>query len=457
MTRFRLYGEIQKFEEQDDGTLIVKGIASSETPDSQGDVVLASAMKAAIPGYMAFGAIREMHQPIAAGTALQMTVNENNVTELEALVVDSESVKKVKTGVLKGFSIGGSIPKDGRDPKNRRRVTKFNLTEVSLVDRPANPDAVLNLAKFQQEDAVEQENAQGQEPVKKGMYAVSTLAEVLQSISGLAQGAQWEAEMEGDNSPLPSKLKAWLAAGGQILQDMTAEEVQELVAALRVGDDPLAAAKKSEPGGELGDDPGSAPAPAPPAGSEPQGGEVPQGGVEQPDGIAPAPDTPPVTTEGEVIEKARMSKKAKQAMREACKAMESAAAAMKAMGIDDDEDEDTGKAEGGEALAKAEGVAAEALAKVAGLTEENEELKKMLQDSIETGTSHKARADEAERKLSAKGWLRAPVPVAKADDGGGAESPVEPGEQKPLTPLEAMKKVHATGGQLVIPNHNRLG
>ncbi len=145
----RLYGAITKVEEQDDGTLIVSGIASSECVDSEGETVLASAMKDALPDYMKFGAVREMHQPIAAGTALSAEVASDGCTYFEALVVDDDAVKKVKTGVYKGFSIGGRVPAGGRNKDNPKIIERINLVEVSLVDRPANPEAVIQLAKME--------------------------------------------------------------------------------------------------------------------------------------------------------------------------------------------------------------------------------------------------------------------------------------------------------------------
>ena len=52
---------------------------------------------------------------------------------------------KVREGVYKGFSIGGSVTtRDAGDPQI---VTGVELTEISLVDRPANPDAVFALWK----------------------------------------------------------------------------------------------------------------------------------------------------------------------------------------------------------------------------------------------------------------------------------------------------------------------
>lgn len=139
----KLYGRINKFDALDDGTLEVSGVASSETVDDQGDIVLASAMKSAIPGYMALGGsgpLREMHQPLAAGKVVNAEVRPDGSTWIVARVVDPVAIEKVRQGVYKGFSIGGKILK--RDGK---KITGLQLNEISLVDKPACPDAVFKL------------------------------------------------------------------------------------------------------------------------------------------------------------------------------------------------------------------------------------------------------------------------------------------------------------------------
>ena len=140
-----LYGELTKLELQDDGTLRVHGVASTGSRDSSGEVVSPEAMRAALPDYMAYPAIREMHQPRAAGAALYADVDEEGATRICAHVVDPVAVKKVRAGVYKGLSIGGKVL--GRDPADPSRITAIRLDEISLVDRPCNPEAVIDLWK----------------------------------------------------------------------------------------------------------------------------------------------------------------------------------------------------------------------------------------------------------------------------------------------------------------------
>lgn len=161
----KLYAEIAKMEAQDDGTVKVWGYASSEAVDSDGEVIAAEAMKAAIPDYMKFGAVREMHGSNAAGTAIEINVEDDGRTFFGAHIVDPVAVTKVKTGVYKGFSIGGSVT--ARDELNKSQITGLKLTEISLVDRPANPDAVFTCFKADKPKDGEEVADKDDEPADK--------------------------------------------------------------------------------------------------------------------------------------------------------------------------------------------------------------------------------------------------------------------------------------------------
>lgn len=161
----KLYAEIAKMEAQDDGTVKVWGYASSEAVDSDGEIIAAEAMKAAIPDYMKFGAVREMHGSNAAGTAIEINVEDDGRTFFGAHIVDPVAVTKVKTGVYKGFSIGGSVT--ARDELNKSQITGLKLTEISLVDRPANPDAVFTCFKADKPKDDEETADKDDEPADK--------------------------------------------------------------------------------------------------------------------------------------------------------------------------------------------------------------------------------------------------------------------------------------------------
>lgn len=143
----RFFLSLRKSEENDDGTVTVSGIASSEATDAVGEIIKADAIRDALPDYFAHGSgpLREMHQLSAAGTVDVAEVNAAGETEITATVVDPIAVLKIKSGVYKGFSIGGKVL--ARDPTNRKVITKLRLNEISLVDRPCNPEAVFDVWK----------------------------------------------------------------------------------------------------------------------------------------------------------------------------------------------------------------------------------------------------------------------------------------------------------------------
>ena len=142
----RLYGRFEKVDELSDGTIKVHGIASTEAMDDQNEIIRASAMQAAIPAYMKFANIREMHGPQAAGRAVEISVDPDRVTRLVAHVVDPVAVLKVKHGVYNGFSVGGRVTE--RDPGDNKIITALQLFEISMVDRPANPEAIFDCWKI---------------------------------------------------------------------------------------------------------------------------------------------------------------------------------------------------------------------------------------------------------------------------------------------------------------------
>jgi phage head maturation protease len=238
MSMKRLYAEIAKTEAQEDGTIKVYGYASSGAEDSDGETITSDAMKTALPDYMKFGAVREMHDAKkAAGTAIEAEVQDDGRTWFGAHVVDPVAVKKVETGVYKGFSIGGKVT--SRDDLNKKLIKSIKLVEVSLVDRPANPEAVFTMFKAETVDdqpgdegerAEKNDDPAGGEDLQKGMYGVARLADMLESIAWMARGAEDEAVFEGDNSPIPAQLRDWLKQGAVIFTGMATEEVNELVA-----------------------------------------------------------------------------------------------------------------------------------------------------------------------------------------------------------------------------------
>ena len=151
------YAAIIKQEKQDDGTLLVYGKATDDALDIDQQICDAGWLDRAMPEWFKTGGnIREQHSNIAAGVAKELDSKADG-HYISALVVDPVSIKKVEAGVLKGFSIGIRAPRIVRDTKAANgRIIDGQIVEISLVDRPANPNAKLMLAKSDTAGALEQ-------------------------------------------------------------------------------------------------------------------------------------------------------------------------------------------------------------------------------------------------------------------------------------------------------------
>ena len=276
----KLYADIAKTEDQDDGTIKVWGWASTGAVDSDGEIITPEAMKAALPDYMKFGAVREMHQSKAAGTAIEAEVHDDGKTWFGAHVVDSEAVKKVKASVYKGFSIGGKVT--DRDQMNKSIIKGIKLVEVSLVDRPANPEAVITIMKAERsaeddvaelaamldagtvtpgrlielakadfsvaptatpEDVPQPEQSPAVESVEKGLWNVTRLVEALQVVRAACENCDYETQRGEHSAALNAEMKATLTALGDVTQKYLGEELALMMAPAAPGTDAVAMAE----------------------------------------------------------------------------------------------------------------------------------------------------------------------------------------------------------------------
>jgi len=138
----------------DEEQRIVTGIATTEALDSQGDIVDYEASKKAFSEWKNIGNIREMHDPIAVGKAIDVQFDDENKQVIVSAKI-SESADgenawiKVKEGILGGFSIGGRVFEVAKDKaiEGANRIVDYALSELSLVDNPACPEAKLIMVK----------------------------------------------------------------------------------------------------------------------------------------------------------------------------------------------------------------------------------------------------------------------------------------------------------------------
>jgi hypothetical protein len=100
-------------------------------------------MRKALPAYLLCGTVREMHQPIAAGSPIAAHVDDDGKTHFTAKIVDAGTIAKIRAGVLKGFSIGGkALTRAGN------KITELLLKDISVVDLPNNPESFFSIIKF---------------------------------------------------------------------------------------------------------------------------------------------------------------------------------------------------------------------------------------------------------------------------------------------------------------------
>jgi hypothetical protein len=143
---------------------MVHGFATLDNLDRQGDVV---PLEASIKAFESFrGNIREMHQPISVGkvvsfkeeTYFDAESNKSyNGIYVSAYVSKGaqDTWEKVLDGTLSAFSIGGEVhdSEDVYDEELNKKyqvIKEYSLSELSLVDNPANQFAnVISIEKGQ--------------------------------------------------------------------------------------------------------------------------------------------------------------------------------------------------------------------------------------------------------------------------------------------------------------------
>lgn len=137
--KFKRFIPIAKVDEDE---RMVYGFASTPDLDSDGEVITVDAIKNALPSYLQYPTLREMHQPKVAGTVKSTDIDDKNGLYIGAKVVSDEAWKMVKEGVYRGFSIGGNVVRRAGNV-----INQLDLIEISLVDVPANKKAKIELWK----------------------------------------------------------------------------------------------------------------------------------------------------------------------------------------------------------------------------------------------------------------------------------------------------------------------
>ena len=260
-----LFCRISKVDEE---KRTVTGIGASEAIDAEGEIFDYASSKPYIEAWSegaqqrsqgkSFGNVREMHQLSAVGKLSEPIVydDEQKLLILTSYISDDVAWQKCLDGTYTGFSICGPIVgekwSDGTNPGVKRYTCA--PTEFSVCDLPCNEEAVFTAVKaggvteerkFKTATAVETEAKVAE--AKKSLMQIGDLANVLGWAAWLQDSTAWERDQEGDDSPIPDKLKSWIADGSQILIDLAREETSEAVTAMKAAmGDYAAKAKKTK-------------------------------------------------------------------------------------------------------------------------------------------------------------------------------------------------------------------
>lgn len=142
------FGDVLKFNKQADGSLQVFGKATDETLD--GDLQkcdLAWSAKAMEKWLATGGNMRVQHNPslYPAGVGMSVDIKPDGVY-LMAEIAEATAIRLVEKGALRAFSVGISRPKFARDATAPNgRIVGGDIVEVSLVDRPSNPECAFTV------------------------------------------------------------------------------------------------------------------------------------------------------------------------------------------------------------------------------------------------------------------------------------------------------------------------
>ena len=259
----------------DEERRIVYGLAADETPDRQKEIwdyegnkpywqkwsEAAAKTTEAAGQAVSYGNVRSMHpltrQMIASGRLDCIEFDDAKKSmEVGAKIVDELDWQKVVEGVYTGFSVGGKYVKKWADKvfQGIQRVI-IDPTELSLVDLPANPNAMFTAIKMGGQTEMRAFKVVAREDVKpeegknkkagppsaakvfsdnarKGMYTLGIFSQIIQQLADLSRGLEMERDMEGDDSDAPERMAKLAADASDLFLEIADEEITELIEGL---------------------------------------------------------------------------------------------------------------------------------------------------------------------------------------------------------------------------------
>jgi HK97 family phage prohead protease/HK97 family phage major capsid protein len=212
---FNLTSTLKALDEQEDGSILVRGMASTKEFDRAGDSILPDAWaKGGLNNFEKNPIIlfnHDYNKPIGRATKLRVT---DEGLEMEAKISKSapDSVAQlVKEGILGAFSVGFRV-KDADYIKETDgiMVKDAELFEVSVVSVPCNQAATFSLAKsFDSNSEYEEFKKSFIDSVEEGSEEVITSEDSNETQSTVAEATEQEKTMSEVNKTPEIDLEAF--------------------------------------------------------------------------------------------------------------------------------------------------------------------------------------------------------------------------------------------------------
>ena len=135
------------------GDFHVTGIATDGSVDHDMQIAAPAWASKAIKKWLSTGGnVRVSHNPglYPAGKGVEAWTDGNGATWVKSLIVEPTAQMLVQKGVLRAYSVGIARPAIERDLTGKARggiITDGEIVELSLVDRPANPNCGIRICK----------------------------------------------------------------------------------------------------------------------------------------------------------------------------------------------------------------------------------------------------------------------------------------------------------------------
>lgn len=158
-----------------DGDLIIRGVASTNTLDREGEAITITpnALKNALPGFyqknspvLVEHGLTELfgQRPVGKVLNMEYSPEEYNLDSSEPLdmeitavciITDAEAIKYILEGVLGSFSLGWHVNGEAWKKGSQQLHTNITIDELTICEIPVNPDANFTIINTQEDDILE--------------------------------------------------------------------------------------------------------------------------------------------------------------------------------------------------------------------------------------------------------------------------------------------------------------